>query len=227
MDKIYMLHGFMGTAETHFMNQIERFKDSYEVVAIDLPGHGASTVTAAENYIEETIQFVLNLMKQKGKGYIMGLSLGASLAIHIAMRERDLVKGIILTGYSPFIPEEFQELMEKQYQYFLQIEEHDQEAAEQFKNLHGDKWKTTIKNVLEKMTYHYPSVSGKEIESLHSPALVLNGSEELYEVESALFMKKHNPNISIALIPDAGHTANIDQPEVYNGIVERFLTKTK
>lgn len=43
-------------------------------------------------------------IKEEGEGYILGLSLGASLAIHVALREPSLLKGIVLTGYSPFIP---------------------------------------------------------------------------------------------------------------------------
>jgi pimeloyl-ACP methyl ester carboxylesterase len=225
LEKIYLLHGFMGTSETHFIHQKEHFTDAYEVELIDLPGHGASTLEAEEDYIEQTIVYIINEIKSKGRGYLLGLSLGASLAIHIALREPDLVKGIILTGYSPFIPEEFKEMMESQYHHFMNIEENDQDVARQFKELHGEKWKATMKNVLYKMTYHYPSVSEDEINGIKPSVLVLNGSNEMYEVESALYMKKYNPDISIGLIPGAGHTANIDQHEIYNRMVENFLQR--
>jgi pimeloyl-ACP methyl ester carboxylesterase len=117
-----MLHGFMGTTQSHFSNQISYLEGRYELIKMDLPGHGDSTIEPSENYIEDTLEYLYTRMKEEGEGYILGLSLGASLAIHIALRKPELVKGIVLTGYSPFIPEELKDIMEKQNEYFLNIE---------------------------------------------------------------------------------------------------------
>jgi pimeloyl-ACP methyl ester carboxylesterase len=222
---MYMLHGFMGTAQTHFSNQISNFEDSYQLILLDLPGHGDSTVAASDDYFEVTLEYVITQMKKNGDGFILGLSLGASLAIHIALREPELVKGIILTGYSPSIPEELKGIMEKQYGYFLNIEENDKNIAAHFKNLHGDKWLDTLKKVLHTMTFNYPTITEKDIKNIKPPVFMINGSNELHEVEAATYVKKQNNEIEIGLLPIAGHTANIDQPEIYNSMVKNFLDK--
>ncbi|WP_231607247.1 alpha/beta fold hydrolase [Fictibacillus sp. 18YEL24] len=222
-----MLHGFMGTAKTHFSSQISYFEDSHELILLDLPGHGQSPVTASENYFENAVEFVISQIKKYGDGFILGLSLGASLAIHIALREAELVKGIIVTGYSPFIPEDLKEVMENQYEYFLNIEENDKNIATHFNNLHGDKWLDTLKKVLHTMTFNYPTMSMEDIKKIKPPVLMINGSIELHEVEAAIYLKKQNNEFEIGLIPFAGHTANIDQPEIYNRMVSSFLEKAR
>jgi pimeloyl-ACP methyl ester carboxylesterase len=213
----------MGTAETHFSNQVSGLGDWYELVLLDLPGHGSSLIEAGEQYFEEALNWVASQIREKGEGYIIGLSLGASLAIHVAREEPELVKGIVLTGYSPFIPEELKDAMNKQYEYFLNIEENNPNIAEQFQTLHGDKWRRTMKNVLQTMTFHYPAATEADIRNLRVPTLILKGSNELHEVEAAAYLKKLNDDINIGLIPNAGHTANIDQPGIYNRMVEGFF----
>ena len=91
MKNIYFLHGFMGTAETHFASQIAYFKDRYQLILLDLPGHGHAPVEASDNYFEDAVEYVITQIKDRGEGSIVGLSLGASLAIHIALRVPELV----------------------------------------------------------------------------------------------------------------------------------------
>ncbi|GAA0488267.1 alpha/beta hydrolase [Salinibacillus aidingensis] len=222
IDKVYFLHGFMGTGQTHFAKQLSAFKDM-NVEAVDLPGHGYSTEKADKEYFKHALQWVISYIKERGEGYIIGLSLGASLAVHTALRSPESVKGIVLTGYSPEIPEEMTGAMEQQYHYFRNIEDRDDELVRHFKDLHGDKWKDTLEKVLYSMTYIYPSLSADEIRSIAVPALVLNGSEELHEAEAAANMKRQNTHIEVGLIPNAGHTANIDQPDIYNRLVREFI----
>ncbi|MFP3339656.1 hypothetical protein R0J91_16880, partial [Micrococcus sp. SIMBA_131] len=87
------------------------------------------------------------------------------------------------------------------------IQENDEETAASFKQIHGDKWFNTLQKVNKIMTFHYPSVSENEIAELEVPLMVLNGGNELYEVEAIQFLKRSNDKINVGLIPDAGHTA--------------------
>ncbi|MFS1518766.1 alpha/beta fold hydrolase [Bacillus sp. SCS-151] len=227
MNRVYFLHGLMGTGETHFSNQVSSLGDDYEVILIDLPGHGNSPIEASDNYFKEALNYVISHIKNEGEGFLVGLSLGASLAIHIAFREPELVKGIVLTGFTPYIPEKLKSVMEKQYEFFLNIEDNDKNMAKYFLSLHGDKWKDTLKKVNYQMTFNYPVATQEEIKSIRVPLLILNGSNELHEVEAATFIKKQNNEIKVGLVPYAGHTVNIEEPIVYNKILKRFLEDNK
>lgn len=222
-NQIFMLHGFMGTGDLHFNNQKEFFKDYMNVIVPDLPGHGSSDVVAASNYFDSTVEWLVKELEHKGPAYLMGLSLGASLAIHTAIKKPELVRGIILTGYSPFIPKYLQEIMEEQYSYFSNIEKNDRDTASYFESVHGEKWLDTLKKVNYIMTYEYPAVSEEQLKKINIPSLVINGSNELYEIEGASYIKSKNSDFDIGIIPGAGHTANIDKPDIYNNIVLDFL----
>lgn len=49
--------------------------------------------------------------------------------MHSALRVPEFMNVIVLTGYAPFIPEELEGIMEKQYEYFSNIEENDANIA--------------------------------------------------------------------------------------------------
>ncbi len=217
-----MVHGFMGTGKAHFIQQIEYFEGKYEVIALDLPGHGKNEMEYENDYFNQTLEWLSEYVEKHGAGFILGLSLGASLAIHTALRLPHLVKGVVLTGYSPFVPESLQPLMEKQYDEFLHIEEHAPDTADHFERLHGEKWRKTLRSVLYVMTFEYPVISDRQLAQIEN-ILLLNGDQQRHEVEATTYLKQQNDEINVGVIPGVGHTANIDSPEAFNRIVADWL----
>ncbi|KAA0238748.1 alpha/beta hydrolase, partial [bacterium] len=68
---------------------------------------------------------------------------------------------------------------------------------------------------------------GRIIESLPGiavPALVLVGEKDEPFLAAAGYMAARIPGARKAVIADAGHTANLDQPEAFNAAVEEFLS---
>jgi pimeloyl-ACP methyl ester carboxylesterase len=55
------------------------------------------------------------------------------------------------------------------------------------------------------------------------PALVIVGADDAPFLKAADYMAAKIPGASKALIPNAGHAANIDQPELFNNAVGAFL----
>ena len=55
------------------------------------------------------------------------------------------------------------------------------------------------------------------------PTLVLVGSEDKHFLAAADYMEGKIPGAQKAVIPDAGHAANLDQPAAFNRAVEGFL----
>lgn len=226
MKRIYFLHGFMGTGQTHFEQQIAYFKKEYDVIVMDLPGHGTSEDAAAVEYIEQATVSLINRIRETGPGHLVGLSLGASLAIQVALKAPELVDGIILTGYTPVVPEELKEVMTQQYTYFLDIKQHEPLIAAQFEDLHGTRWQETMQRVLHQMTFRYPTMTKQSLQHLQAPVFILNGMVQEHEVTGASRFQREYPNTQIHLIPDAGHTANLDQPDLFNHHLNRVLQQS-
>lgn len=120
MDRIYLLHGLMGTAKEHFRPQIEKWHQDYELVFLDLPGHGDNPEDAPEPFFQKSLDWVCERIKSLGPGHVVGLSLGASIAIHLTVKIPEYIKRVVLTGYTPAVPEDMNDLMNQQHHYFKQ-----------------------------------------------------------------------------------------------------------
>ena len=64
----------------------------------------------------------------------------------------------------------------------------------------------------------------KDIQQIKAPTLVLIGDEDAPCVDAAIFMKRNIPSCGLSVFPQAGHTINLEEPELYNRTVLDFLT---
>jgi pimeloyl-ACP methyl ester carboxylesterase len=71
-----------------------------------------------------------------------------------------------------------------------------------------------------------PSVFDLEQEMTHLevPTLVMTGDEDEPCLEPALFMKRKIPTAGLVVLPKAGHTINLEEPEAFNRALLDFLT---
>ncbi|HYB40825.1 MAG TPA: alpha/beta hydrolase [Candidatus Methylomirabilis sp.] len=64
----------------------------------------------------------------------------------------------------------------------------------------------------------------KPMERLEVPTLVITGDEDEQCLEPGLFMKRKIPTAGLLVLPKAGHTINLEEPEAFNRAVLDFLT---
>jgi pimeloyl-ACP methyl ester carboxylesterase len=63
-------------------------------------------------------------------------------------------------------------------------------------------------------------------ESVATPALVITGEHDLTSrVRAATALARRLPHAEHALIPDAGHLPNLDNPDAYNTLISAFLVR--
>src|ERR1019366_8024334 len=62
-----------------------------------------------------------------------------------------------------------------------------------------------------------------QLARLRTPVLVLVGDEDEGCLEPALMLKRTIPACGLAVLPRAGHTPNLEEPDVFNQVVDRFL----
>ena len=96
---IVFLHGTRLT-RTMWRPQMNDLRDTYRVIAVDLPGHGALagdpfTVLGAADEVARVIDETAG-----GRAVVVGLSLGGYVAMELAARRPDLVRGLVLSGAS-------------------------------------------------------------------------------------------------------------------------------
>ncbi len=62
-----------------------------------------------------------------------------------------------------------------------------------------------------------------ELARVSLPVLVLVGDEDEGCLEPALMLKRTIPTAGLAVLPRTGHTANLEEPDVFNRTVDTFL----
>lgn len=78
--------------------QLARLSDTYRTIALDLPGHGVRadetfTLDAAADAVADVIDEAAG-----GRAIVVGLSLGGYVAMHLAERSPERVRGLVLAG---------------------------------------------------------------------------------------------------------------------------------
>jgi proline iminopeptidase len=61
------------------------------------------------------------------------------------------------------------------------------------------------------------------IRKVPTPALIICGDEDDNCVEPSLFLKKHLPAAGLTFFPKSGHVLNLEEPALFNEMVERFI----
>lgn len=98
-DAVVMLHGFGGRLESWSANQ-GALADGRTVIALDLPGHGASSLDVGTGSLDELATIVLAFLDTLGvaRAHLVGHSMGAALGLVLADREPQRVRSLVLVG---------------------------------------------------------------------------------------------------------------------------------
>jgi pimeloyl-ACP methyl ester carboxylesterase len=67
----------------------------------------------------------------------------------------------------------------------------------------------------------------ERLNRLAVPALIVIGDEDEPCVEPAIFMKREIPVSGLLVIPQSGHTINLEEPERFNAAVLDFIAKVE
>jgi pimeloyl-[acyl-carrier protein] methyl ester esterase len=96
-DPLLVLHGW-GMNSSVWQTIANDFERSFQVIWLDLPGHGDNHQVQANN-LDEIVALILPLLTQST--HIMGWSLGGLIAQEIVRQRPDLVKQVVMVTSTP------------------------------------------------------------------------------------------------------------------------------
>uniref|UniRef100_A0A0E0CMH8 Mandelate racemase/muconate lactonizing enzyme C-terminal domain-containing protein n=1 Tax=Oryza meridionalis TaxID=40149 RepID=A0A0E0CMH8_9ORYZ len=112
---ILFLHGFLGTSED-WVPMMKALSPSARVIAVDLPGHGESEILQHDvensNQISFSVQSVADLLLKlirnitDGEVVVVGYSMGARIALHMALNQNHKISGAVIISGSPGLRDE-------------------------------------------------------------------------------------------------------------------------
>lgn len=229
---VLLSHGFSATS-LMWKDQIEALKDRYRVIVWDMRGHGQSDSPDDPALYSEasTIEDMAALLDacEVESGVIGGLSLGGymSLAFHRVYPHR--VDALMLFDTGPGYRN-----AEARAQWNARAEE----WATSFEKIGLDTLATMGSNEMRAKQHRsaqglahaargmLAQVDSNVLESLPTvnvPTLVLVGEKDAPFLPPTEYMSQKIPNAQKVVIPNAGHSANLDNPGAFNDAVLSFL----
>lgn len=221
---LVFLHTGLQTGKTELDLQKNYFDKKYQVILPDLRGHGKSVTNDFTNYfanVAEDLAETLDSLNIKS-AHIAGCSLGALAGLIFAKTFPEKILSLTLSGIMSVKPADWESLNQEDKESTAEILSNP-ETEEYFNSIHKGDWKKLLKTTEE--SDWYPFNQTADLSMLAFPVLYIVGESNPSETAGTLSYPKMNKNIHVSIIPFAGHTVHLDQPEIYNKTLELFLNQ--
>lgn len=238
---VTFIHGAGGNSSTWF-KQIKEYKKNFNVLLIDLRGHGKSPRTKwkkGDSFVEvadEVIKVLDHLKIQTS--HFVGISLGTIVIQTLAQKHTSRISSMILGGAvirlnirtkflftlgnlgKYFIPYMW---LYKFLAWILMPKSNHLESRHAFvrqakKMCQKEfiRWFTLTKAI-------NPYLGRLQKNFFNIPTLFVMGEEDYLFLPSVQELVKHNDQLKFECIKNSGHVCNIDQPKAFNQVTIDFI----
>ncbi len=247
---IIFVHEFAGDCRS-WEAQMRHFSRRYRCIAFNARGYPPSDVPDdVDKYSQERarddIKAVLDALKID-RAHIVGLSMGGFATLHFGFtypeRTQSLVIGGCGYGAQPDKRAQFAAETEAAARRFMEIGM--SKAAEgyalapsrvQFQNKDPRGWREfadqlatnstkgsalTMRGVQSRRPSLFELV--EQMKKITSPTLIVTGDEDWPCLEPAILMKRTIMTAGLVVLPNSGHTGNLEEPVAFNQHVADFL----
>ncbi len=238
---LVFVHGYLGGSAV-WEDQIKTFSKNYDVIAPELAGYGGSFGSAACTSISDYAAQILNFLTQINveKFHLIGHSMGGMIAQEMTMQEPKRIDHLVCYGTGPqgMMPNRFETLDRSR------------------ERLHEDGVKSTAQRITatwfsegkDASQYSASAKLGENVtidtalaglrametwdgrdalSAINQPTLVLWGDgDQSYDWRQPEALWTGITNSQLAVMPGCGHNAHMENPDLFNALVEKFLPAT-
>ncbi len=243
-ETIVFSHGLLWSGRM-FDDQVNTLKDRYRCITFDHRGQGQSEVTKTGYDMDTLSEDAAALIEalECAPCHFLGLSMGGFVAMRLAIRRPELLKSLMLleTTADPepeenigryrllnFIARWFglglvaNRVMPIMFgQKFLNDPKRATQKAEwrqHMINNHRIGITRAVKGVIERGGVY------DQLDQITSPTLIIIGDQDVATVPAkSERMQARIPGADLVIIPGAGHTSSVEEPEAVNAALEEFL----
>lgn len=226
-----------------FKAQIEYFENKYNILAVDMIGHGQSTDAQKGDGLDNMSIWIYDIMKAENieKAHIVGVSLGAVLAQDFANRYPDAVNSLACFGGYDI----------NHFDKKMQNENGAKQMLMMLKALVSIKWFAKANKKISaftlqaqnefydmnlqfsKKSFMYFASLGSMINKYQTkprkyPLLIGCGKFDVpMELSAVEMWKNTEPQSEVVIFENAGHCVNMDVPPEFNAVMEKFWENSK
>ncbi len=247
---VVFVHEFAGDLRS-WEPQLRHFSRRYHTIAYNARGYPPSDVPAAmadygQDQATDDIAGVLRHLKIE-KAHVVGCSMGAFAALHFGIRYPELASSLVVVGVgygaAPAVHQQFQReaeatagrleqegMAEVAKSYMLspsrvQFQNKDPRGFRESYRFFSEHSALGSANTLKGYQARRPSLYALEAElkRISVPTLLVLGDEDEPGIDANVFLKRTIPSAGLVVLPRTGHAANLEEPVVFNQLVEEFF----
>ena len=220
---LILLHGGFGSAND-WSYQIPVFSEKYYVIAPDSRGQGRTTDSDSSFGFHRMAEDVLHLMDYLNleTAYFVGWSDGGNIGLDLAINHPERVRAVVAYGAN-INPKGLQDSFIESLR-TLTVDE-----AKGMLGIDSLSDPTSFSILIEKfrkMWLTEPNYTPELLATITSPVLIIDGEDEtLIRPEHAAEISASIPGAELLVLPNTGHYAVVEIPEVWSKAVLEFLSR--
>lgn len=251
---IVLVHEFAADHRSWEM-QMRHFGQRYRCVSYSARGYPPSDVPEQVSRYSQAraTDDILAVMDHLGidKAHVVGLSMGGFATLHFGIRHPGRARSLVVAGVgygaekdqqSRFRSEvevvarslldEGMTAFAEKYAYGptrVQFENKDPRGFAEFRMALAEHSALGSANTQTGVQGQRPSLYDlvAEMRAITIPTLVLTGDEDWPCLQPALLMKREIASAALAVMPNCGHTINLEDPDQFNRIVGDFIAQVE
>ena len=235
--------------------QMRHFGQRYRCITYSARGYPPSDIpeTPAGYSQDRATDDILAVMKHLGidKAHVVGLSMGGFATLHFGFRHPARALSLVVAGcgygaekdqqakfrsevelVAKSLKDEGMAKFAEKYAYGptrVQFENKDPRGFAQFKKELAEHSALGSANTQVGVQGQRPSLYDllDKMRALTIPTLILTGDEDWPCLAPSVLMKREIPSAALAVMPNCGHTINIEDPDQFNRIVNEFIVQVE
>ena len=233
--------------------QMRHFGQCYRCITFGARGYPPSDIpdkpaSYSQNRATDDIAAVLDHLKI-AKAHVVGLSMGGFASLHFGFRHPTRALSLVVAGVgygaekeqsakfkgevaavAKSLLDEGMKAFAGKYAYGptrVQFENKDPRGFAQFKKELGEHSALGSANTQLGCQAERPSLYDlvDKMRAMTTPTLILTGDEDWPCLAPSVMMKREIPTSALSVMPNCGHTVNIEDPDLFNQIVGDFIVQ--
>lgn len=247
---LLFVHEFAGDHRS-WEPQVREFARRYRCITYNARGYPPSEVPddGARYSQEQAVADAVSVLDHLGieRAHVVGLSMGGFCALHLGLAHPDRARSLVVAGCGygaePGVRDRFRAESEANARAFeadpsaaaesyalgpsrVQLQDKDPrswaEFAQQLAGHSGRGSALTLRGVQMRRPSLYDL--RERLTALTVPTPIVTGDEDEPCLDADLMLKRTIPSAALAILPRTGHACNLEEPGLFNALVQEFLT---
>jgi pimeloyl-ACP methyl ester carboxylesterase len=231
-EPLVLLHGLMGEL-SNWQHTVEKFKGRYRVLVPILPIYELPILTLGVKSLSKHLHRFLKF-KKLSQVVLIGNSLGGHVGLVFTVAHQEFVKALVLTGSSGLYEnafggsfprrESYDFIREKVEFTFYSPETATKELVDEVFKTVNDRARVIRILALAKSAIRHNMA--KELKKITIPVSLIWGKQDkVTPPDVAEEFHQLLPNSELNWVDKCGHAPMMEQPEVFNNYLEKFLDR--